>query len=216
MCAVFCTKPIFQAPMSSSRNRCEGRMLSFQTPPLPFDYRISTRFASNSGACSISRCRNYYAHQPKRPVLRKTATVSLMPASDTADEVLLEAEKPVIPAIVLVDHGSRVAAANDMLFEIASAVHLRSKGVPVFPAHMELAEPTIADAVDAAIAKGATHILVVPFFLARGRHVTSDIPALVSAAAGRHAGITYDIREPIGTHPGIADVVIEKAGALVK
>jgi sirohydrochlorin ferrochelatase len=120
---------------------------------------------------------------------------------------------PVLPAIVVVDHGSRREAANDMLSDVALMVRQRSNGIPVFIAHMELATPSIADAFESAVAGGANHVIVVPFFLSPGRHVTSDIPKLTEHAATRHTGVTYDVRPPIGTHPAIADVIMERAGS---
>ena len=53
----------------------------------------------------------------------------------------------------------------------------------VQPAHMELAEPSIATAFDACVAAGATTVVVAPYFLGPGRHWDSDIPALAAAAA---------------------------------
>ena len=48
-------------------------------------------------------------------------------------------------AILLIDHGSRRHAANDMLHEVAALVESVAAGaVIVVPAHMELAEPSIA------------------------------------------------------------------------
>lgn len=129
----------------------------------------------------------------------------------TSAGVPVTRDQRVGSAIVLVDHGSRAAAANEMLHELVDAVQSRSGSVPIYPAHMELATPTVADAINAAVADGARHVIVVPFFLARGRHVTADIPALVADAVRRHQGVTFDIREPVGTHPAIADVVVDRA-----
>jgi sirohydrochlorin ferrochelatase len=120
---------------------------------------------------------------------------------------------PVVPAIIVVDHGSRRAAANEMLNGVTDMVRHRAGGIPVFGAHMELSEPSISDAYVAAVAGGANHVIVVPFFLAPGRHVTTDIPRLCEAAADLFPGVTYDVRPPIGTHPSIADVIVERAGA---
>lgn len=94
-------------------------------------------------------------------------------------------------------------------------MRLRGGTIPVFSAHMELCAPSIGDAFDAAAAGGATHIILVPFFLAPGRHVTEDIPRLAEDAAARHPGLSYDVRLPIGTHPAIADVVLERAASAV-
>jgi sirohydrochlorin ferrochelatase len=126
------------------------------------------------------------------------------------------AESSICPAIVVVDHGSKREAANNNLNDVIAVIRARSNGVPIYGAHMELANPTIAEAYSAAVQGGANHVIVVPFFLAPGRHVTSDIPALVSDAAQSHPGVTFDVRSPIGTHPAIADLVMERSGVVVR
>lgn len=116
-------------------------------------------------------------------------------------------------ALVVVDHGSKRQAANNMLFDIADNIRSRTN-VPVFAAHMELAKPTITDAVDQCSLAEISHIIVVPFFLSPGRHATTDIPQLTAEAVARHAGMSYEVRPPIGTHPAIIDVVLDRAGFL--
>src|SRR4051794_10207085 len=91
--------------------------------------------------------------------------------------------------LVIVDHGSKKAAANDMLLDVA-AMFKRVSGTPIVePAHMELAEPTIAQAFDKCVAQGATFVIVHPYFLSPGRHSTTDIPILTAQAATRHQGV---------------------------
>ncbi len=115
-------------------------------------------------------------------------------------------------AILLVDHGSKRAAANDMLYEMRELVIARlGRHTIVHVAHMELAEPTIMDGFSKCVADGVSHIAVVPFFLAPGRHSTSDIPAMVKEAAEAFPGCTYEVREHLGTHPGLVDAVVDRA-----
>lgn len=116
-------------------------------------------------------------------------------------------------ALILVDHGSIVKEANDMLVEVVDMV--RQNGSLEFDivrhAHMELAEPAIAQAFDACAAEGAEEVVVHPYFLAPGRHSTRDIPRMVEAAARKHPGISYRVTEPLGLHPKIIEVVLERA-----
>lgn len=58
----------------------------------------------------------------------------------------------------------------------------------VFPAHMEIATPSIADAVASCVAAGATRVVIAPYFLSQGRHIAEDVPALAAEAAAAHAG----------------------------
>ena len=64
---------------------------------------------------------------------------------------------PPVTALMVVDHGSRRAAANEMLVALAQrlAEHAGRRYVTVEPAHMELAEPTIGQAFDRCAAAGA-------------------------------------------------------------
>lgn len=118
-------------------------------------------------------------------------------------------------ALILVDHGSTVNEANDMLVEISDLI--RSDKNCSFDivkyCHMELAEPTVSQAFDECVAEGAGHIVVHPYFLAPGRHSTRDIPDMVKTAASKHEGVTYTVTEPLGIHKKIVEVVLERSRA---
>ena len=63
---------------------------------------------------------------------------------------------------------------------------------------MELAKPSIGEAFDRCVAAGAQKVVLHPFFLSPGRHVTSDIPALMNSAAKRHPEVAWVVSEPLG------------------
>lgn len=113
-------------------------------------------------------------------------------------------------AVLLVDHGSRERAANAQLARIARALRRRLGGARVAVAHLSLAAPGVAEAIDACVARGAREIVVVPYFLAPGRHATRDVPRLARAAAARHAGVRVRVAAALGVHPGLVDVVEER------
>lgn len=100
--------------------------------------------------------------------------------------------------VVLVDHGSRRAAANEALEEFASLFRKFTAYDYVAVAHMELAEPTILQAMQQCHSSGCTHVVVLPYFLAKGRHVSEDIPELVQQASGEIPDLEVEIAEPIG------------------
>lgn len=115
-------------------------------------------------------------------------------------------------ALLLVDHGSVRREANDLLADVARLVRQRSGLDIVEHAHMDLAEPTIAQGFAACVAQGADLVIVHPYFLAPGRHSTRDIPRLVAEAAARHPHVLYRVTEPLGLHPRLIDVVLERTG----
>lgn len=109
-------------------------------------------------------------------------------------------------AILIVDHGSRVAEANDMLLVLTEKYKEYSMATIVEAAHMEMAEPSILTAVKRCVDQGADHIICHPFFLSKGRHVKEDIPSLMASAAEQYS-ITYNITEPLGLQEGIVNLI---------
>ncbi|GIL85936.1 hypothetical protein Vretimale_9001 [Volvox reticuliferus] len=100
--------------------------------------------------------------------------------------------------VVIVDHGSRKKASNDMLVEFGE-LYGRVTGQKIVEiAHMEIARPTIEEAISRCAARGARTVVVAPYFLSRGRHIQEDIPALVRKAQQEYPELNCVIAEPIG------------------
>jgi len=113
-------------------------------------------------------------------------------------------------AILLVDHGSRRAEANALLEDVADQVRKRAAESIVEIAHLEIADPGIGEGIETCVRKGATHIIVHPFFLGPGRHTSEDIPAQVERAAQRHPNVRIRISEPLGSHAALIDVILDR------
>lgn len=109
--------------------------------------------------------------------------------------------------LVVVDHGSRREESNAMLLEMVEMVREAVAYSIVEPAHMELAEPSIATAFDRCITQGADSVVISPYFLLPGRHWNQDIPHLAAEAAAKHPGVKYLVSAPLGLHPLMAEVV---------
>jgi len=114
-------------------------------------------------------------------------------------------------AILLVDHGSRRVEANATLVEMADRLRALRPKLLCLHAHMELAQPDIATSFTALVVAGATEVRVVPYFLAPGRHASTDIPALVEAAASAHPGVTWHVAPCLGPHDLLAELVLLRA-----
>lgn len=112
--------------------------------------------------------------------------------------------------VILVDHGSKRDEANAMLEDVAQLFRGTTGARIVEIAHMELAEPTIAQAFARCIAQGAKRIVVHPYFLAPGRHSTSDIPRMVAEAAASHPGVGYSVTAPIGLDPRMTEIILAR------
>ena len=113
-------------------------------------------------------------------------------------------------AIIIVDHGSRLEVSNQSLLSVVEMFQADSSYEIVEPAHMEIAEPTIAMALDRCVEQGARFVVVHPYFLAPGKHWQHDIPQLVAEAARQHPNIGYVVSEPLGPHPTMCQIMMER------
>jgi sirohydrochlorin ferrochelatase len=112
--------------------------------------------------------------------------------------------------IILVDHGSRREESNALLEDVVRDFQERAGLQIVEPAHMELAEPSIATAYSRCVARGARAVVVFPYFLLPGRHWHDDIPRLAAAAARKHPAVPYLVTAPFGLHPLMAEVIRQR------
>ncbi len=117
--------------------------------------------------------------------------------------------------MVLVAHGSRAASANRAHLDLAEALDDRIEPT-VIGAFMELAEPSIGDAIGGAVAGGAEVVVVLPYFLHPGRHQQLDIPTLVADAAHAHPDVDVRLIGHFGADPAVLDLLAEQVdGALI-
>jgi len=117
-------------------------------------------------------------------------------------------------ALLIVDHGSKRASANEMLEEVAGILRRQRPELIVQIAHMELCEPTIAQGFEACVKAGATEVIVHPYMLSPGRHAAKDIPVMASEAAKQFPQVKWRCTKPLGLHDKIGEVILERAGLL--
>ncbi len=110
-------------------------------------------------------------------------------------------------AVILVDHGSRREESNQLLLEVTDAFRQQSDWTMIEPAHMELAEPSIATAFNRCAERGAELVVVFPYFLGPGRHWNSDIPRLAEKAAEAWPAVQHLVTAPLGLHKLLLQVI---------
>jgi sirohydrochlorin ferrochelatase len=115
--------------------------------------------------------------------------------------------------IILVGHGSPRKEANSM-DEVARLTHAKLHpgcgGDCVRVSYLAHGEPSVPKALDKAAQDGQKAIIVHPFFLNSGLHVTESIPAMLDDARARHPQADFIYTEPLGISEGIVQTAIER------
>ena len=109
--------------------------------------------------------------------------------------------------VIIVDHGSRRLESNAMLLDVVAMFRAQNDYSIVEPAHMEIAEPSIATAMASCVEQGAKLVIVHPYFLLPGRHWNDDIPRLAAKAAHEHVGMRFLVTAPLGLHNLMGEVI---------
>lgn len=113
-------------------------------------------------------------------------------------------------AVLLIAHGSRIAAANADLLQLAEQLRSRFPGHTVETAYLELTEPTIPQGASRCVDLGATRVLLLPYFLSAGTHVTDDLRRFRSQFAEQWPNVRFDLCPPLGLHPLMLDIVCDR------
>ncbi len=114
-----------------------------------------------------------------------------------------------IKALVLTAHGSRREASNEEVKKLTDSIADQVKDeFPVVEAgFLDIAQPSIVEAIGRCIERGATDIRLIPYFLSAGRHVQQDIPSEVDKARNNHPDISITILPHIGGAPGLGELI---------
>jgi sirohydrochlorin ferrochelatase len=113
-------------------------------------------------------------------------------------------------AVLLIAHGSRHAPANDDLHQLAARFAARGDYPIVEPCFLELAEPDIAGGGDRCVARGASRVLMVPYFLSAGVHLLRDLAAARDELRRRHPLVEFRLGPALGPHPLLDDLIAER------
>ena len=109
-------------------------------------------------------------------------------------------------AILLVSHGSRSSKTKEEVAALVETLRKRVKADIFEFAFLELESPGIPEGIDMCVAKGADQIIVLLNFLNSGRHVDTDIPAIIHEAQNKYPRVRFFITGPVGQHTRIADL----------
>ena len=120
-------------------------------------------------------------------------------------------------AIILVGHGSPKKDANHMDFVgrwVHSMIHPGCAGSCVRVCYLQFAEPGLKETIGRAVKDlNPVRIIIHPYFLNPGMHVTRDIPEIIGEARALYPGVDFIYTEPLGVSAGIVKAAVERIEA---
>lgn len=109
--------------------------------------------------------------------------------------------------LVLFAHGARDPDWARPFAAIRERVRASRPEFPIELAFLEIMSPTLGQAVDALVARGALAITVFPLFMAQGGHLKQDVPRLLEAIRSAHPHVPIALAPSIGEVPEVLDAI---------
>jgi sirohydrochlorin ferrochelatase len=112
--------------------------------------------------------------------------------------------------MLVVGHGSRDVDGVDEFWALAETIRAVSGDLMTGFGFIELASPTIDEAIDELVARGATEIVSVPLVLLSAGHLKNDGPAALARARARHPAVHFALARDLGIEPNILEVAADR------
>ncbi len=112
--------------------------------------------------------------------------------------------------VVLLGHGSQLAGAGQVVYELSKSIVKRGEWDMVEPAFLQFERPTLSESIDKLVHEGAQKIVVASFFLLEGNHVNRDIPLELENEAKKHMGVQFAHTTSLGHHPKIEEIILDR------
>ncbi|HEX6402093.1 MAG TPA: CbiX/SirB N-terminal domain-containing protein [Pseudonocardiaceae bacterium] len=113
-------------------------------------------------------------------------------------------------AMLVVGHGSRDADGVDEFWTLAGAIRAAAGELLTRFGFIELARPSVDEAIDDLVARGATEIVSVPLVLLAAGHLKNDGPAALARARQRHPQVRFALARDLGIEPNVLEVVTDR------
>ena len=112
-------------------------------------------------------------------------------------------------ALILFAHGARDPEWANPMRRVQAVIRQRVTAQPVELAFLEFIAPTLPDCAAALVAGGATRVVVLPMFIARGGHLKKETPAMIDSLRSTYPNVEFLLGDAIGEH----EIVVQAMAA---
>ena len=110
-------------------------------------------------------------------------------------------------AIILLGHGSRVPGAGEGMEKAAKGLKEKYRYDLVDTCYMSRLGPHFPETLAACVEKGATEVVVIPYFLNVGLHIQLDIPEMMQHEAVKYPHVRMIYGRQLGYDDRFVDVL---------
>ena len=116
-------------------------------------------------------------------------------------------------ALIIVAHGSRKNISNEEVKALGQQLKslVGNKYSAVQTSFLEFASPTFEESIYHSIQKDIDEIVILPYFLAAGKHVTHDIPEIVEKIKTMYPNIEISLKQHLGSSPAMVHLLSDLA-----
>ncbi len=109
--------------------------------------------------------------------------------------------------VIILSHGTKIKKANAILLKTVEKIKRGTGLNRVVPAYLQLSSPDLTKSIKLLADRGCEKIIIVPFFLFNGNHVTRDIPGIIKKAKTEFPKVEFVYTKSLGQDRRITDIV---------
>lgn len=112
--------------------------------------------------------------------------------------------------IIILGHGSKLKKANHIISDIIKLVKKALRLSRVEPAYLQLSQPSLSKSIKKLVRKNCQRIIIVPFFLFNGNHVSRDMPNMVRKEQLRYPDLDLLYTKNLAEKEKLGRIVIDR------
>jgi sirohydrochlorin ferrochelatase len=116
-----------------------------------------------------------------------------------------------VRAVLLIGYGSVLPGIGTAMIRLAA----RIQGAGIAPiagaGFIAGCRPSFREALESCVAQGAKEVIVQPYTLVEDEPVRRDLKRLIESASGAFPDISVRVARPLGDHPALAQVALQRA-----
>lgn len=111
--------------------------------------------------------------------------------------------------VIILSHGSKLKKANARLNKNIKIIKQKMGMNRILPGFLQFCRPDLAGSIKKLAAQGCRSVVIIPFFLFDGNHVTRDIPQELKKEKAKYPQIRFTYTKNLGEDKRIADIVVD-------